>query len=162
MYSVLDSIAISSEDVCCSVVFNNLVGVFVLSVIWSGLLMTSAISCPLWLLVYECLRVECAFTFPVRTECGMFMMCCIQCCMSANCIVVCGCAVSRRYIHVCNRDVFSVVNMYLDHFRVMLLALMVEGMFVFVNVMLSLMSVMGPSPALCNLSVRTVVKLCTF
>ena len=29
-----------------------------------------------------------------------------------------------------------------------------------VNVMLSLMSVMSPPPALCNLSVRTAVKLC--
>ena len=29
--------------------------------------------------------------------------------------VVRGCAVSWRYIHVCNSDVFSVVNMYLDH-----------------------------------------------
>ena len=38
---------------------------------------------------------------------------------------------------------------------------MVEGMSVVVNVMLSLMSVMRPPPALCNLSVRTVVKLCT-
>ena len=39
---------------------------------------------------------------------------------------------------------------------------MVEGMSVVVNVMLSLMSVMSPPPALCNLSARTVVKLCTF
>ena len=31
---------------------------------------------------------------------------------------------------------------------------------VVVNVMLSLMSVMGPPPALSNLSVRTAVKLC--
>ena len=38
---------------------------------------------------------------------------------------------------------------------------MVEGMAVVVNVMLSLMSVMSPPPALCNLSARTVVKLCT-
>ena len=38
---------------------------------------------------------------------------------------------------------------------------MVEGMSVVVNVMLSLMSVMSPPPALCNISVRTVVKLCT-
>ena len=38
--------------------------------------------------------------------------------------------------------------------------LCVEGMSVVVNVMLSLMSVMSPSPALCNLSVHTVVKLC--
>ena len=37
---------------------------------------------------------------------------------------------------------------------------MVVGMSVVVNVMLSLMSVMSPPPALCNLSLRTVVKLC--
>ena len=60
------------DDVCCSVVFGTLVGVFVFSVMWSELLMTSAISCPLWSSVYECQRVECAFTSPVRTECGMF------------------------------------------------------------------------------------------
>ena len=38
---------------------------------------------------------------------------------------------------------------------------MVEGMSVVVNVMLSLMSVMSPPPTLCNISVRTVAKLCT-
>ena len=38
---------------------------------------------------------------------------------------------------------------------------MVEGMSVVVNVMLYLMSVMSPPPALCNLSLRTVGKLCT-
>ena len=38
---------------------------------------------------------------------------------------------------------------------------MVEGMCVVVNVMLSLLSVMSPPPDLCNLSVRTDVKLCT-
>ena len=32
-----------------------------------------------------------------------------------NCFVVCGCAVSRRYINVCDNDVFNVGNMYLDH-----------------------------------------------
>ena len=36
-----------------------------------------------------------------------------------------------------------------------------RGMFVVVIVMLSLMSVMSPYPALCNLWARTVVKLCT-
>ena len=45
---------ISGEDVCCSVVFGTLVGVFVFSVIWSKLLMASAICCPLWSSVYEC------------------------------------------------------------------------------------------------------------
>ena len=43
----------------------------------------------------------------------------------------------------------------------MLCVFMVEGMSVVVNVMWSLMSVMCPPPALCNLSFRTVVKLCT-
>ena len=62
----------------CSVVFGTLVGVLVFSVMWSELLMTSAISCPLWSSVYECHKVECAFTSPVRTECGMFVMCCIS------------------------------------------------------------------------------------
>ena len=43
-----------------------------------------------------------------------------------------------------------------------LCVLIVGGMSVVVNVMLSLMSVMSPPPALCNLSVRTDVKLCIF
>ena len=46
LYSVLDTVVISGNDVCCSVVFSTLVGVFVFSVMWSELLMTSAISCP--------------------------------------------------------------------------------------------------------------------
>ena len=70
-----------------------------------------------------------------------------------------GCAVSRRYINVCSCVMFSVVYVYLDHLK--LCVLMVEGMSVVVNVMLSLLSVMSPPPALCNLLVRTVVKLST-
>ena len=35
---------ISGDDVCCSVVFDTLVGVFVFSGMWSELLMTSAVS----------------------------------------------------------------------------------------------------------------------
>ena len=62
------------------------------------------------------------FTSLVRTECGIFAMCCMQCCMSVS-TVVRGCAVSRRYIHVCNSDVFSVVNMYLDHLRLYVLCI---------------------------------------
>ena len=42
-----------------------------------------------------------------------------------------------------------------------LCVLMVDGMSVVVNVMLSPMSVMRPPPALSNLLVCTVVKLCT-
>ena len=77
-----------------------------------------------------------------------------------NCFIVRGCAVSRRYINVCNCDMFSVVNVYLDHLKFCVVC--INGRwYVVVNVMLSLMSVMSPPPALCNLSVRTVVKLCT-
>ena len=49
---MLDTVLISGDDVCCSVVFGTLVGVFI--VMWSELLMTSAISCPLWSSVYKC------------------------------------------------------------------------------------------------------------
>ena len=68
-----------------------------------------------------------------------------------SCFVVRGCGVSRRYVDVCYCDMFSVVNVYLDHLKFC----------VVVNVMLSLMSVMSPALALCNLSVHTAVKLCS-
>ena len=77
-----------------------------------------------------------------------------------NCFVVRGCAVSR-YINVCNCYMFSVVNVHHGHFN--LCVVCIDGRrYGVVNVMLSLMSVMGPIPALCNLSARTVMKLCTF
>ena len=44
----------------------------------------------------------------------------------------------------------------------MLCVLIVEGMSAVANVMPSPMSAMSPPPALCNLSVRTDVKLCIF
>ena len=61
-----------------------------------------------------------------------------------SCFVVRGCAVSMRYINVGNCDMFSVVNVYLDHLKFLLCVLLVEGMSVVVNVMLSLMSVKSP------------------
>ena len=60
---MLDTVVISGEDVCCSVVFGTLVGVLVFSVMWSELLMmTSIISCPLWSSVFKCHKVEFTFT----------------------------------------------------------------------------------------------------
>ena len=65
-------------------------------------------------------------------------------------------------VDFCYCDMFSVVNVYLDRLKFCVVCIiMVEGMSVVVNVMLSLMSVMSPPPALCNLSLRTVVMLCT-
>ena len=61
--------------------------------------------------------MDCAFTFPVRTECGMFVLYAVlYACVC--CFVVCGCAVSRRYIDFCYCDTVSVVNMYLLKFCV--------------------------------------------
>ena len=76
---MFDTVVISGEYICCSVVFGT-----VFSVMWSELLMTSAISCPLWSSVYECQRVEGTFTSPVSTQCGMFVMCCMKCCMDVS------------------------------------------------------------------------------
>ena len=42
-----------------------------------------------------------------------------------------------------------------------LCVLIVEGMYVVVNVMLCLISVISPLTAVCNISEHTVVKLCT-
>ena len=97
-------------------VFGTLVGVIVFSVMWSQLLMTSAISCPPW--SYERQRVECAFTSPVKTECGnvrdvLYAVLYVR----LSGFVVRGCGVSRRYIDVCYCDMFSVVNVYLDHLK---------------------------------------------
>ena len=93
LYSVLDTVLITGEDVCCSVVFGTWFGVYVFSVMWSELLMTSAISCALWSSVYEWQRLDCAFTSPVRLSIiiiiiiySMFMMCCMHCCMSMSAV----------------------------------------------------------------------------
>ena len=71
---MLDTAVISSSDVCCSMVFGTMVGV-------------CAISCPLWSSVYECQRVKCTFTSPVRTECDMFVIYCMLCCMPVSAVL---------------------------------------------------------------------------
>ena len=59
---------------------------FMFSVMWSELLMTSAISCPLCMSARE----ECAFTCPVRTECCMFVMDCTVCSVVCPCQLFCS------------------------------------------------------------------------
>ena len=67
-----------------------------------------------------------------------------------RCFVVRGCAVSRRYINLCNCDMFSVINVYLDHLKFCVVCINDRRyFFVVVKVMSSLMS---PPLALCNLS----------
>ena len=66
------------------------------------------------------------------------------------CFVVRGCAVSRRYIDVCNCDMFSVVNVYLDYLKLLVVCIYGRMYVCCSECMLSLMSVMSPPPALCN------------
>ena len=46
LYSVLQTVVMSGDDVCCSVVFGTLVGVFVFSVMWSELLLYALFNHP--------------------------------------------------------------------------------------------------------------------
>ena len=44
----------------------------------------------------------------------------MQCCMFVSAVLLCVDVLSRggmRYINVCNSDMFSVVNVYLDHLK---------------------------------------------
>ena len=97
------------DDVSCSLVFDTLVGVFVFSVMWSKLLMTSAISCP-----------ESGVCVHISDEDGVWYVCDVLYAVlyvRVSCFVVRGCGVSRRYIDVCYCDMFSVVNVYHDHLK---------------------------------------------
>ena len=74
-----------------------------------------------------------------------------------GCFVARGCAFSRRYIDVCNCYIFSVVNMYLDQLKFCVVR--VNGRRYVCcsesNIVSNECNV--PTPALCNLSVCTVV-----
>ena len=77
-----------------------------------------------------------------------------------SCFVVRGCGVSRRYIDVCYCDMFSVVNVYLDHLKFCVVCINSRR-----YVCCSECDVVSnecdePPPALCYLSLRTAVKLC--
>ena len=93
---MLGNVLISGKDVCCNVVFSTLVGVF--RVMWPELMMSSAISGHLWSSVFECQRVECAFTSTMRTEGGMFVMWCMQCGMFVSVVLLCVNVLSRGSI----------------------------------------------------------------
>ena len=49
--------------------------------------MTSALSCPLVIRVRVPESGVCVHTSPVRTGCGMFVMCCMQCCLSVSTVL---------------------------------------------------------------------------
>ena len=147
----------SGDDVCCSVLFGTLVGVFVFSVMWSELLMTSAIICPLWSSVYECQRVECAFTSPVwYVRDALYAVLNVR----VSSFVVRGCGVLRRYIYVCYCDMFSVINVYHDHLKFCVVCINSRRYVCCSECDVVSNECNESPPALCNLSVRTAVKLC--
>ena len=82
-------------------------------------------------------------------------------CVRVSCFVVRGRAVSRRYIDVCNCDVFSVVNVYLDHLKFRVVC--INGRrYVCCSKCNVVSNVMSPPHTFCNLSARTAVRLCIF
>ena len=78
-----------------------------------------------------------------------------------SCFVVRGCAVSRRYINVCNCDMFIVVNVYHDHLKFCVVCINGRRYVCCSECDVISNECNEPTPTLCNLSVRTVVKLCT-
>ena len=100
--------------------------------------------------------MECAFTSPVRTECGMFVIY-----VRVGCFVVRGCAVPRGYINVCNCDMISVVNVYLDYLKFCVVCMNGRRYVCCSECNVVSNECNEPTPALCTLSVRTVVKLFT-
>ena len=85
---------------------------------WSGLLMPSAISCPVW---SSGVRVqESGVSVHIAGEDRVWYARDVLYAVLyvlVRYFVVCGCAVSRRYKNVCNCDMFSVVYVYLDHLK---------------------------------------------
>ena len=77
-----------------------------------------------------------------------------------NCFLARGCAVSRRYINVCNCDMFSVVNVYHDHLKFCVVCINGRRYVYCSECNIVSHECMSPPPALCNQSARTVVKLC--
>ena len=79
-----------------------------------------------------------------------------------SCFVVRGCGVSRRYIDVWYFDMFSVVNVYLDHLKFSVVCINSRRYVCCSECGVVSNECNEPHPALCNLSVRTAVKLCIF
>ena len=79
-----------------------------------------------------------------------------------SCFVVCGCGVSRRYIDVCYCDMFSVVNVYLDHLKFYVVCINSRRYVCCSECDVVSNECNEPTSCLVQLSVRTDVKLCIF
>ena len=83
------------------------------------------------------------------------------CSVRVSCFVVPGCAVSRRYINVCNCDMFSVVHVYLDHLKFCVVCIDGRSYVCCSKCNIASNECNEPTSCLVNLSARTVVKLCS-
>ena len=72
-----------------------------------------------------------------------------------------GCVVSRRYINVCNCDMFNIVNVYHDHLKFCIVCITGRRCICCSECNVVSNECNEPTQALCNISVRTVVKLGT-
>ena len=79
-----------------------------------------------------------------------------------SCFVVRGCGVSRRYIDVCYCDMFSVVNVYLDHLKFYVVCINSRRYVCCSECDVVSNECNEPTSSLVHLSVRTDVKLCIF
>ena len=100
---------------------------------------------------------------PVRTECGMLVMCRMQCSMSESVVAWSVVVLSRGGMYMLATVMCLVLFMCMVvSCSSVVFVLMVGGKSVVVKGMLSCMNVMSPPPVLCVLSVRRVVKLGIF
>ena len=104
LYSVLDTVVISGDNVCCSVVFGTLLVLLLvvsLHIVYSleGTLLRWLVCLCLvlcgptcwWHLIlvilcgHQCTSVR-EWSVHSHLQCGMFSMCCMQCCMSVSAV----------------------------------------------------------------------------
>ena len=72
-----------------------------------------------------------------------------------------GCAVWKSYINICNCDMFNIVNVYLDHLKFCVVCINGRRCVCCIEYNVVSNECNEPTPVLCNLSVCTLVKLCT-
>ena len=123
--------------------------------------MISTNSCSLWSSVYEC---QSGVSVHISGEDRVWYVCDVLYAVlyvGVNCFVVRRCAVSRMYVNICNSDVFSVVNMYLHHLKFCIVCINSRRYVCCSECYVVSNECNEPTHVLCDLSVRTVVKLCT-
>ena len=143
----------------CSVVFGTLVGVFVF-------MLCGLVAAGYWVssVVISVRGPESGVCVHISGEDLVWYVCDVLYAVlyvRTSCYVEHGCAVSRRYIQICNCDMFSVVNVYLDHLKFRVVSINGRRYFCCRECTVVSNECNDHTPAVCNLSVHTVVNVCT-